>query len=89
MSKGASGKSINLLFFVFIGIATFCFSALAQTSQPVRITIHADQVVRTMQGGIGASWHAIENPILGRDANGDPWAGSSWGANPPPEVGLP
>lgn len=38
-----------------------------------------------MQGGIRASWHAIETPILGRDTNGDPWAGSAWGANPPPD----
>lgn len=55
----------------------------AQTDPTIRIRVNAGEVVRTMQGGIGASWHAIETPIWGREANGDPWSGSVWGANPP------
>ena len=51
-------------------------------AQEVRIVVKTDQVVRQMRGGIGASWHAIERPIWGRDPSGDPWAGSVWGANP-------
>jgi hypothetical protein len=58
---------------------------LAQSNRKVRIQVETDHVVRTMQGGIGASWHAIETPIWGREADGDPWAGSAWGANPPPD----
>jgi len=55
----------------------------AQTDPTIRIRVNAGEVVRTMQGGIGVSWHAIETPIWGREANGDPWSGSVWGANPP------
>lgn len=60
-------------------------SLVAQTAQKVHIRVEVDRVVRTMRGGIGASWHAIESPIWGRDADGDPWAGSAWGASPPPD----
>ena len=57
----------------------------AQTTPKVHIRVDVDRIVRTMQGGIGASWHAIETPIWGREADGDPWSGSVWGANPPPD----
>jgi hypothetical protein len=66
--------------------AVFTCSTLpivAQNAQKVHIRVDTDHVVRTMEGGIGASWHAIETPIWGREADGDPWAGSAWGANPP------
>lgn len=44
----------------------------------VAITVHVDQPVRIMAGGIGASWHAISSgPRQG--------AGSAWGGNPEPE----
>ena len=66
-----------LLWFVF------SLPLAAQTDPTIRIRVNAGEVVRTMQGGIGASWHAIETPIWGREANGDPWSGSVWGANPP------
>lgn len=52
----------------------------------VRLEIDASTVVNTMRGGIGASWHAIEEPIstefdsrFGIAGHG----GSAWGANPP------
>ena len=70
-----------------LSLAFACSSLpiLAQNTQMVHIQIDSDHVVRIMQGGIGASWHAIETPIWGREADGDPWAGSAWGANPPPD----
>jgi len=70
---------------VFLVVTSPTLSPAAQGVRKVRIRVDVDRVIRTMQGGIGASWHAIETPIWGRDANGDPWAGSAWGANPPPD----
>ncbi len=35
-----------------------------------------------MQGGIGASWDAIDHPILGRAADRDPWGGQCLGRKP-------
>ena len=73
----------RLVWFVVLGV-WFSLPLGAQTAGTVQIRVNVDQVVRTMQGGIGDSWHAIETPIWGRDAaTGDPWSGSSWGANPP------
>jgi len=40
------------------------------------ITVQADEILHQMKGGIGASWHAIEEPCQGYNA------GSAWGANP-------
>jgi hypothetical protein len=52
----------------------FCSAAW---SKDVTVTIDAGQPVRTMRGGLGASWHAIEAPIPGSEG------GSGWGAYPP------
>jgi len=41
------------------------------------LKIDAGQPVRTMRGGLGASWHAMETPIPGHEG------GSGWGAFPP------
>jgi hypothetical protein len=49
----------------------------------VRISVAADRPVRTMLGGMGASWHAIEDPKAGKRPDGGMLAGSAWGANPP------
>jgi hypothetical protein len=38
-----------------------------------------------MQGGIGASFHAIEKPMLPHRPNGTMLGGSAWGANPGPD----
>jgi hypothetical protein len=43
---------------------------------PLTIRVDPAAAVHTMQGGIGASFHAIDTPIDGH-------AGSAWGANPP------
>ena len=46
---------------------------------PVEISVDTSKIVNTMRGGIGASWHAIEQPIpIGH-------GGSGWGAYPPAE----
>ena len=45
----------------------------------VRIQVDVATVLNTMRGGIGASWHAIEEPIPGTHG------GSGWGAYPPAE----
>jgi hypothetical protein len=51
------------------------------------VTLSADfsKTIHTMRGGIGASWHAIENPIpvVGDRSHG----GSGWGGYPPAEDG--
>jgi hypothetical protein len=52
-------------------------------SAQVRITVDAGRTVRTMRGGIGASWHAIEDSKAGQRPDGGMLAGSAWGANPP------
>ena len=61
----------------------------AQTATDVTLSVHADRVVHTMRGGLGASWHAIEaeiptgvkHPVFAGPAHG----GSAWGGNPPAE----
>ena len=60
----------------------FAATALGQDQSPeVRIQLNLGGLTRTMQGGIGASWHAIENPI---PVEGDTsHGGSAWGGNPP------
>jgi hypothetical protein len=46
---------------------------------PVQINVDTNKIINTMRGGIGASWHAIEEPIpIGH-------GGSGWGAYPPAE----
>jgi hypothetical protein len=55
----------------------------APTATEAHITVDAATVVNTMRGGIGASWHAIEEPIpvVGGRSHG----GSGWGGYPPAE----
>lgn len=43
----------------------------------MKITVSLQQSLRTLRGGIGASWHAISEGV--RDGG----AGSAWGGNPP------
>ena len=52
--------------------------AFGQDQSPeVKIAINLGGVAGTMRGGIGASWHAIENPIPVRGGTSD--GGSAWG----------
>ncbi len=59
-----------------------------EAGELVRISVNPGTVLNTMRGGIGASWHAIEEPIpysdqpdpvFGNKSHG----GSGWGAYPP------
>ncbi len=71
----------SILLAVFFPLITNSF-AQGQPAQ-VKITVNLGGMTRTMRGGIGASWHAIENPI---PVEGDTsHGGSAWGANPAPE----
>ena len=47
----------------------------------MKITVQSDKPVRTLRGGIGASWHAIA------EGTRDGGAGSAWGGNPPASDG--
>jgi hypothetical protein len=50
-----------------------------QPEIPVEISVDTSKVINTMRGGMGASWHAIEQPIaIGH-------GGSGWGAYPAAE----
>lgn len=49
----------------------------------VRIDVAAASVIHTMRGGMGASWHAIEEPIPHGPTHSD--GGSAWGGHPPAE----
>lgn len=54
-------------------------SLQADPAPPVTVLVDTNTVVHTMRGGIGASWHAIQEPIpIGH-------GGSGWGAYPPAE----
>ena len=55
------------------------------SSKPdVTITVNTNKVVSQMQGGFGASIHAIEDSIVVSSDKGNyrSWGGSVWGANP-------
>ena len=49
----------------------------------VRVSVDAARVTNTMRGGIGASWHSIEEPIP--VVEGRSHGGSGWGGYPPAE----
>lgn len=59
-------------------------------SHDVHITVNTATTLNTMRGGIGASWHAIELPMMHRQ-DADPIfvskndGGSGWGGYPPAE----
>lgn len=67
---------------MFLAVAAFPLvapGAEPAQSSSAEINVDTSKVIHTMRGGIGASWHAIEQPIpIG---NG----GSGWGAYPPAE----
>ena len=61
------------------GVAIAQEPVSASSGSEVRLTVDADTVIRTMSGGFGASWHAIEQPIaVERDRS---HGGSAWGGN--------
>ena len=64
-------------------------SVAADAEADVRLSADFTKPIRTLRGGIGASWHAIEaeiptgvrHPVFAGPAHG----GSAWGGNPPAE----
>ncbi len=58
-------------------------AAAATITPSLRIEVDATKVENTMRGGMGASWHAIEQPIPYKPGQSE--GGSAWGANPPAE----
>jgi hypothetical protein len=69
-------KWLNLILIVLVLIAV----ARALPAAEVTIKVDAASTVNTMRGGIGASWHAIEEPIPYKPGKSE--GGSAWGANP-------
>ncbi len=76
------------------GVVTVCVllpclsHAGEESPNDVTVSVNTTTVLNTMRGGIGASWHAIEEPIpyserpdpvFGNKSHG----GSGWGAYPP------
>lgn len=64
-----------------------CFFLLLTTATaeaPFRVTLDVDAstAARVMRGGIGASFHAIQKPMLPHRPNGSMVGGSAWGALP-------
>jgi hypothetical protein len=54
----------------------------AQLPVQVKVNIAAARPVRTMSGGLGASFHVIATELPSKHAGGDSWSGSGWGGNP-------
>jgi hypothetical protein len=73
----------SLFFIVTIFLMLITMSAVNNKPVSENCVIHVepDSIIHRMKGGIGASWHAIEEPCQGYNA------GSAWGANPRPEDG--
>ncbi len=69
---------LPLAIVIFISVA----ACAPSRSGMVAVTVNLDSTLHTMQGGIGASWHAMEDslPVEGKTSHG----GSGWGANPDP-----
>ena len=66
------------------------FAATDGRPSSVSVSVDTGTVVNTMRGGIGASWHALEEPILYSDSphpvfGNKSHGGSGWGAYPPAE----
>jgi hypothetical protein len=75
-----------------MGLLLQSASSAATDGRPSSVSVSVDTgtVLNTMRGGIGASWHAIEeailysdspHPVFGNKSHG----GSGWGAYPPAE----
>lgn len=74
--------------FLILLVCVFFLTNCSRTSDSNRITIkiNSGSVLNVMQGGMGASMHAIEDSIPAGIFNGKykSWGGSAWGANPDP-----
>lgn len=59
-----------------------CVNTQKQKAE-VNVVVDIEKTISNFSQGIGASFHAIENPILVTDDR--TWGGSVWGANPKPD----
>lgn len=71
-------------------LSSLALAVAAEPSKDVRVEVNLATVVNTMRGGIGASWHAIEQPIPvseqpHRVFPNKSHGGSGWGGYPPAE----
>jgi len=68
----------------FLAVLAACQT---KTQPEVQISIDPNTVINTMQGGFGASMHAIEDslPVSTDGGKYRSWGGSVWGGNPPAE----
>jgi hypothetical protein len=77
-------KRINFLIIIILLLG--CTNNKKNAENEVSITVNTNQIINKMQGGFGASMHAIEDSITvstiykGKYRS---WGGSVWGANPP------
>lgn len=73
----------------FAMLLAVCRALAAEPGAEVCLSADFTKPIRTLRGGIGASWHAIEaeiptgvkHPVFAGPAHG----GSAWGGNPPAE----
>jgi hypothetical protein len=71
-------------------VLSFASAVAAEPPSEVRVEVNLATVVNTMRGGIGASWHAIEEPIAVSEKphpvfSSKSHGGSGWGGYPPAE----
>jgi len=70
-------------------LAIFLLNSINLKGQVTEIKIDVSQIIHTMKGGMGASWHAIskELPLNNEKykypVRGDSPRGSAYGGNPP------
>ena len=70
-------RHVALLIVTVVSLTAIVLAHPRAPMPDLTIRVEPDTSVHTMEGGIGASFHAIETPIDGH-------AGSAWGANPDP-----
>jgi hypothetical protein len=84
-------KPVKTIFAISMLLTLFCTCRNAQIqNHTVVIKPYSDQVINTMQGGFGASMHAIEDslPVSTDGGKYRSWGGSVWGGNPPAEDSI-
>ncbi|MEN6458957.1 MAG: hypothetical protein ABFC63_08495 [Thermoguttaceae bacterium] len=88
MANRLSRRSYSAV--LLLGAWCFCGWSIA-LGEDVSIVVDAAKTTNVMRGGIGASWHAIEEPIPYSDKPNHPifkslsHGGSAWGGYPPAE----
>jgi hypothetical protein len=79
-------KTGGSVFLLALAVLVLLSIRLEARPEMVKVTVNLDSTLNRMKGGIGASWHAIEDsiPLVGQISHG----GSGWGANPDPSDSL-